>query len=99
MQHSGDWTKACILKPAIFARLYPEYADAAREFVRQRPDLCRMRFSCAHVAGIHGYFDAIACVTVHLESDTRMVDIRTVRGGDRFDVSIVSDYPKPQWWR
>ena len=38
---------------------------------------------------MHGDYDTVVCVTVHLESDTRMVDMRTVRADDRFDVSIV----------
>ena len=81
MQHSGDRTKACYLNPGIFAERMPDYAGAAREFVRQRPDLRRMRFSHAHVAGRHGDYDTVVSVTVHLESAERMVDIIVSNAG------------------
>ena len=81
----------CYLKPHLFATQRPEWAAAAREFVRQRPDLCLLRFSSAHVCGPASDFESVSEVTVTLTSHTRSVSILVVRAGEGFEVSIQSD--------
>ena len=58
----------CYLKPHLFATQCAEWAAAAREFVRQRPDLCSLQFSSAHVCGPASNFESVSVPQQSAES-------------------------------
>jgi hypothetical protein len=61
---SGSCTSAVIRSPLNFRMEYPNYADAARDFIRARPDVRSLRFVAATVGrwatgGISQVFERI----------------------------------------
>jgi hypothetical protein len=81
MQHSASYSAATRDDSARFASEFPEFANFAREHVRQRSDVRSLRFRHAAVAR-HAHTRELCGATVELESADRIVWIRVTRQDD-----------------
>jgi hypothetical protein len=76
--------------PLKFKMEHPDYAAAAREFVRSRPDVRSLKFVAATVGSYatdHG--GEIAHITVELDSPERVLWIDVRQDGDRWEIAAV----------
>src|SRR5262245_48672656 len=77
-----------------FREDHPDYAAAAREFIRDRPDVRSLKFVGAWVRQIPHNREGgggIARVTIELKSPTRLVWVEVRQVGDRWNVEAVLD--------